>query len=94
MSRNTYIVLGSAVVALPLALVVAVELTTSRAESFHEWSAAYGWLMPLIQVSVFPALGVLLATLALAVRHVVRRKTGKYRIAQAPTCTARGLSNK
>jgi len=74
MSRNTYIVLGSAVVALPMALVVAVELTLSHAESFQEWSAAYGWLMPLIQVSVFPALGVLLATLTLAVRHVVMRK--------------------
>ena len=75
MSRNTYIVLGSAVVAVPVALVVAVELTTSRAESFQEWSAAYGWLMPLIQVSVFPALGVLLAALVLAVRHVVTRRT-------------------
>ena len=30
--------------------------------------------MPLIQVSVFPALGVLLAALVLAVRHVVTRK--------------------
>ena len=75
MSRNTYIALGSAIMALPVALVGAVELTTSSAGSLREWSAAYGWLMPLIQVSLVSALGVLIATLALAVRHAMR-KTG------------------
>ena len=75
MSRRTYIVAGSAVVALPVALVVAVKLTTSSAESLQEWSAAYGWLMPLIQVSLVAALGVVLATFALVAKDVVR-KTG------------------
>ena len=76
MSRNAYIVAGSAVVALPVALVVAVKLTTSSAESLQEWSAAYGWLMPLIQVSLVAALGVVLATLALVAKDVEMRKTG------------------
>lgn len=66
---------GVAVVGLPVALVLVVKLTTARAESLHEWSAADGWLMPLIQIAVAASVGTLLVLVALAVRSRPRWKS-------------------